>query len=270
VQTIALLNQKGGVGKTSCAHHLAGALATMGKRVLLVDNDPQASLTQGIFGPAATATLDPGATVAALYAGWDPLPSHVVKPTGFPRIDLIPGGEGATRYNVPEPHESEWRTQECLRAFLGDLPEPYDLCLIDCPPNLHLCSWAALVASNALIVPVQPEDYGAQGLDPVQRSIARVRSGPNPGIALLGFLVTMWNPRLAIHKLYDSLLREQYGPAVFTATMPYATHFKEAIAERKTIAGYKPKSAAAKAMTALAGELLERLDSKRIATGEAA
>src|SRR5919205_395596 len=76
--TIVLLNQKGGVGKTSTTHHLAGTLARMGRRVLLVDNDPQASLTQGFWGPVATAALDPGATVAALYRGLEPLPEQVV------------------------------------------------------------------------------------------------------------------------------------------------------------------------------------------------
>ncbi len=82
---------------------------------------------------------------------------------------------------------------------------------------------------------------------------------PNPGLALLGFLITMFNPRLAIHKLYDQLLREQYGSAVFETRVPYAADYKEAIAQRKPIATYKPRSASAKAMRALADELLCRL-----------
>ena len=80
---ITLLNQKGGVGKTSTTHHLAGTLAAEGRRVLLLDNDPQASLTQGFWGPVATAGLDPAATIAALYAGLDPFPEQVIRPTGI-------------------------------------------------------------------------------------------------------------------------------------------------------------------------------------------
>ena len=203
---IALLNQKGGVGKTSTCHHLAGTLAASGRRVLLLDNDPQASLTQGFWGPIATAELDPAATIAALYAGPAPFPEQVIRPAGVPGIDLVPGSKHATRYNVPEPHATPSRRSTCLRSFLEEIRDRYDLVLIDCPPNLHLCSWAALVASDHLIVPLQPEDYGAQGLGPVQESVDLVSTGPNPALRLLGFLLTMYNPRLTIHKLYETLL----------------------------------------------------------------
>ena len=80
-------------------------------------------------------------------------------------------------------------------TFLAELGDNYDLVLIDCPPNLHLCSWAALVASDYVLVPLQPEDYGAQGIADVQASISRVQSGPNPGLKLLGFLITMRSTR---------------------------------------------------------------------------
>ena len=217
---ITLLNQKGGVGKTSTTHHLAGTLAAAGRRVLLLDNDPQASLSQGFWGPVATAGLDPATTIAALYAGLEPFPEQVIRPTGIPGIDLVPGSKPATDYNVPRPYEAPAETQACLRTFLADVRGRYDLVLIDCPPNLHLCSWAALVASDHLIVPLQPEDYGAQGLGPVQESVDLVAHGPNRRINLLGFLLTMYNARLAIHKLYETLLREQYGRAVFDTASP--------------------------------------------------
>jgi chromosome partitioning protein len=256
---VSMLNQKGGVGKTSICHHLAGTLAAMGRRVLCLDNDPQASLTQGFWGPVATAALEPDSTIAALYAGLAPFPEQVIKPTGIWGIDLVPGSQRATSYNVPDPHAIASDSQICLRSFLDEVREQYDLVLIDCAPNLHLCSWAALVASDHLVVPLQAEDYGAQGLGPVQDSVALVTAGPNPRLHLLGFLLTMFNPRLAIHQLYDSLLREQYGPAVFATRIPYATDFKEAIAQRKTIAQFKPKGASAKSVKALADEMLARV-----------
>lgn len=267
---ITMLNQKGGVGKTSCTHHLAGTLAQMGRRVLLVDNDPQSSLTQGFWGPTLTRQLDPGTTVAALYAGGRPYPEQVIHPTGVPGIDLVPGCRHATDANVPRPHEADDAIQSCLRALLDEVRARYDLVFIDCPPNLHLCSWAALVASDHLIVPLQPEDYGAQGIVDVQESVARVLSGPNPDLTLLGYLITMVAPRRTVHQLYEERLRAMYGSDVFRARVPEAADFVEAIARRQPIAQYKPKGSAAKAIRALADELLTRLGARATARTEAA
>jgi chromosome partitioning protein len=258
-----MLNQKGGVGKTSCTHHLAGTLAQMGRRVLLIDNDPQSSLTQGFWGPVAARQVDPGATVAALYQGDFPFPEQVIHPTGIAGIDLVPGSRRSTSHNVPDPHLADPELQGCLRAFLEDVRERYDLVMIDCPPNLHLCSWAALVASDHLIVPLQPEDYGAQGIVDVQESVARVLAGPNPALNLLGYLITMINARKTIHRLYEEMLRERYGAAVFATVVPEAVDFVEAIAQRKPVAQFKPKGTAAKAIRTLAVEIEARLADTR-------
>ncbi len=264
---VTLLNQKGGVGKTSCTHHLAGTFAQMGRRVLLVDNDPQSSLTQGLWGPVVARQVDPGSTIAAIYAGDQPYPEQVIHPSGIPGIDLIPGSRRSTSHNVPDPHLADPEAQECLRVFLEEVRGRHDLVMIDCPPNLHLCSWAALVASDHLIVPLQPEDYGAQGIIDVTESVARVMAGPNPDLHLLGYLITMISPRKTIHRLYEETLRQRYGSDVFTAMVPEAVDFVEAIAQRKPVAQYKPKGAAAKAIRALAEELEGRLsqaDTRRI------
>jgi chromosome partitioning protein len=262
VRTITMLNQKGGVGKTSCTHHLAGALASMGKSVLLLDNDPQSSLSQGFWGPVASREIDPAETIAALYRGDRPFPDQVIKPTGIPGIDLVPGSRVATDFNVPRPHEADEETQHCLRSFLGEVAGSYDLALIDCPPNLHLCSWAALVASDYLIVPLQPEDYGAQGIIDVQESVSGVQAGPNPGLSMLGYLLTMVVPRRSIHQLYAERLKALYGPDVFDATVPEAAVFVEAIARRLPVQQYKPKCEPARAIQALAVELLARVEAK--------
>jgi chromosome partitioning protein len=253
-----MLNQKGGVGKTSTCHHLAGTLALMGRRVLLVDNDPQSSLTQGLWGPSVALSVDPAETIAAVYAG-EAMPERIVKPSGIAGVDLVPGSVRSTRHNVPVPYEADWDAQTCLREFLADVRAGYDLILIDCPPNLHLCSWAALVASDHLIVPLQPEDYGAQGIAEVQDSVSRVVAGPNPSLRLIGYLITMVQARRSIHQLYEDRLRTAYGPEVFTARVPEAAEFVEAVARRLPIAMHKPKGAPAKAIKALAEELLERI-----------
>ena len=255
---ITALNQKGGVGKTSTCHHLAGTLAQMGRRVLLVDNDPQSSLTQGLLGPSAALSLDPAETMAAVYSG-DAFPEQIIRPSGVVSVDLVPGSVHSTRHNVPLPYEADWDVQTCLRTFLAEVRDRYDLVLIDCPPNLHLCSWAALVASDFLIVPLQPEDYGAQGIADVQASVARVAAGPNAGLILLGYLITMVSPRGTVHQLYEERLRAAYGADVFEARIPEAADYVEAVARRLPIAQYKPKSAQAKAIRALAEELEARV-----------
>jgi chromosome partitioning protein len=266
---ITALNQKGGVSKTSTCHHLAGTLAQMGRRVLLVDNDPQSSLTQGLWGPSVALAVAPAETIAAVYSG-EAFPDRIVKPSGVPGVDLVPGSVHSTRHNVPIPYEAPWDAQTCLRSFLDEVRERYDLVMIDCPPNLHLCSWAALVASDYLIIPTQPEDYGAQGLADVRASAALVQSGPNPGLTLLGYLLTMVSPRRTVHQLYEERLRAAYGSDVFTTRIPEAADFVEAIARRLPIAMHKPKGTSAKAVKALAIELEERIAGKTATRTEAA
>ena len=256
---VTMLNQKGGVGKTSTCYHLAGTLAQLGRRVLLVDNDPQASLTQGFLGPQTTRQLGAAETIAAVYAQ-DAVADQVVRDVGVPGIDLLAGSRLATDYNIPNPHEADWPTQVALRDFLTDVAGHYDLVLIDCPPNLHLCSWAALIASDSLVVPLQPEDFGAQGIADVQESVDRVIGGPNPALSLLGFLITMHNARAAVHQVFEQRLRTLYGEAVFETMVPISLDFKEAIIQRKPVAQYKPRGAAAKAIKALAIELAVRLE----------
>jgi chromosome partitioning protein len=265
VAVITMLNQKGGVGKTSTCYHLAGTLAQLGRRVLLVDNDPQASLTQGFLGPQATRQLGPSESIASVYSQ-DAIVDSVIRPAGIPGIDLLPGSRHATDFNVPSPHSADWTTQTALRDFLGDVAGGYDLVLIDCPPNLHLCSWAALVASDGLVVPLQPEDFGAQGIADVQESIDRVLGGPNPALALLGFLITMHNARATVHQIFEQRLRTLYGALVFETMIPISLDFKEAIIQRKPVAQYKPRGAAAKAMKALAAELAKRQEGQGAAS----
>ena len=184
LRTVTFLNQKGGVGKTSSCFHLSAALAKTGRRVLLIDNDPQASLTQGFLGPDATRALPAERTVAALYEpGAAPLPEALIRPTGVPGVSLIAGSESATTFNkLPD---ADWpERQEGIRALVADLAGEFDLVLIDCPPNLHLCSRAALVASSWIVIPVQAEDFGSQGLGPVLRDpggAAGREPGPLPG-----------------------------------------------------------------------------------------
>jgi chromosome partitioning protein len=265
VLTVALLNQKGGVGKTSSCHHLSGTLAQMGRSVLLIDNDPQSSLTQGFFGPDVLRSLDPSRTVAALFdPGADPAPEQVIRPTPIDGVSIVPGSEHEWNYT---PRSGWGPSLPGLRDLVVSVRGEYDVALIDCPPNLGLCSWAALSASDAVIVPLQAEDYGAQGILAIRRAIAGVRESARPSLALLGYLVTMFDKRLAIHAAYEQNLRDLHGPDVFDATFPLAKDFKEAVAAWLPIGHYKPKSAASRAIRAIAEEMLARAD--RIGFGSA-
>jgi chromosome partitioning protein len=271
---VAFLNRKGGVGKTSTCHHLGGALARRGRRVLLVDADPQASLTQGLLGPDLARELRPRDTIAALFGDEaDGDASRLIRPLAIANLALLPGSGALDKYNLPEP----WRTgqdQYLLRDALNDVRGDYDLALVDCPPHVYLAAWSALVAADGVVVPLQAEDYGAQGIASLQDSIDHVRSTANPRLRLLGYLVTMYNKSLGVHTGYDRDLRAIYGDDVFAAVVPLAKDFKESVMLRVPVSSYKPKGAASKAIDALADELVGRLASPRsaaqAATGEAA
>jgi chromosome partitioning protein len=259
---VAFLNRKGGVGKTSTVHHLAGTLARRGLRVLVVDADPQASLTQGLLGPDAAEDLDPRETVAALFDESGMVePRALVRPTAFPGVSLLAGSEAAERFNDPDPWDSGMR-QFVLREALADAGEGFDHVLIDCPPHVQLWAWSALVAAHGVVVPLQAEDYGAQGLKAIRRFFARARSEANAGLSLVGYLVTMFNKALSVHVTYESYLRELHGDDVFRAVVPLAKDFKEAVTLRKPVVEHKPRSAASKAVAALAEEYLARLDAR--------
>jgi chromosome partitioning protein len=258
---ISFLNLKGGVGKTSTCHHLAGTFAQMGKRILLLDNDPQASLTQGFYGPAALGSVTAGESIAGLYdEDATPSPAALVRPTGIDGVWIIPGSPHLAVVNTTPVRE--WGPLETgLRDFLAPIRNSFDLTLVDNPPNLYLCARASLVASNYLVVPLQAEDYGAQGLGPVRSAVGAVQAGPNPGLRLAGYLVTMYDQRLAVHQSYDAILRESFGSDVFAARIPRAKDFVEAVAARTPVSHFKPRSAAAKAVKAVAEELLVRVGS---------
>ena len=261
-RTVAFLNQKGGVGKTSTVHHLGGTLANRGLKVLVVDADPQASLTQGLLGPDVAEDLDPRETIAAIFNDSCAAQARdLVRPTGFANLALLAGSEAAQHYNRPDPWDSGL-AQFTLRNALADAADGFDIVLIDCPPHIQLWAWSALVAADGVVVPLQAEDYGAQGLKAIRRSIARVQSDPNVRLALIGYLVTMYNKALSVHVTYEGYLRQLHGDDVFATMIPLAKDYKEAVTYRKPIVEHKPRSAPAKAIAALADEFLDRIDAR--------
>jgi chromosome partitioning protein len=250
---------KGGVGKTTLVHMLAGAFSLAGKKVLVLDNDPQASLSSGIFGAGAVEQMDPAVTMAAIYAGLDPLPERVIRPTNIPGVDIIPGSMAAAEFNTPHPFNAPAETQALLRDFLREARGDYEVILVDNPPNLSAATWGALIASDYCILPVIPEDYGTASLSPVLESIRLVASGPNPSIVNLGMVLTMVQPRLSVHIVFEEALREHHGDGVFEARIPMASDIKEAIFHHKPVTHHKPRGTSAKAIKALADEIIRKV-----------
>lgn len=257
--TTTVLNQKGGVGKTSTTFHLTGALSLMGKRVLVLDNDPQSSLTQVLFGAAAALAIDPAESIAAIYSD-DADPGRVIRPTCVPGLDLVAGSKAATLANVPDLDSLEPDRARVLGDFLDHVGDQYDYCLIDCPSNLQFLSYAALVASDQVLIPIVPEDLGTQGIVGVEELITRAQAEHNPGLRVVGYLLSMMTKK-GIHAIFEENLRRGYGDQIFVASIPSAAAYVEAIAHGLPINKHKPKGVPAARMGDLAVELIGRSES---------
>lgn len=254
--TICMINQKGGCGKSSTCFHLAGEFAQSGARVLLVDADPQGSLSQGFFGAELVECLGPHETLAAPFRDELPfIPETLCQPTPFDHISILRANQHLAAHNVPCPETTGLR-QFALETCLSSLTE-FDVTLIDCPPNLYACSWNALLAADFVLIPVPPEDFGTQGLRPVHQAIASAQL-LNPRLALLGHLVTRCDRRLLVHRTYEQKLRSLYGPSVLETVIPEASAYKVALACRQPVSHCDPRSKAACAMRQLALEITER------------
>ncbi|MFO0979935.1 MAG: ParA family protein [Planctomycetaceae bacterium] len=259
---VCIINQKGGCGKSSTCFHLSGAMSAHGKRVLLLDLDPQGSLTQGFLGSMATEAFPRHATSALLFDETlceSPL-SRLVRTTEFAGVSLVAANQHLAQFNAPLTEAGSLLLHK-LRSDLRSLPG-YDFVLIDCPPNLYRCSLTAMIAADGVLVPVPPEDFGTQGLRAVCQSVNAARRA-NPALCLLGYVVTRQDRRLIIHRTYENRLRRVYGDGIFHTAIPEATAFKMSLASRTPVEFDQPQSAAARAMRELSRELEERSVKRR-------
>lgn len=247
------------MGKSSTCFHLAGAYAGLGFRVLVIDADPQGSVSQGFFGSTAVEELAPEITVSTLFDeswGFSDF-SEMIHPTKFDRIHICPANQNLAQYNTPCPEKSGM-SQFTMREFIEE-QAAFDIVLIDCPPNLYRCSWTAMITSDWVVIPVNPEDFGTQGLRAVHQAVENARV-LNPSLRRLGHLVTRSDGRLLVHKAYERRLRKSYGKLVLDTLLPELSAFKLAVANRTPVEFHDTRSRAARLTRNLCREILDRTD----------
>jgi chromosome partitioning protein len=263
------VQRKGGVGRSTLLFNLAGALAKRGLRTLIVDLDPQASITKVCLTPEATDVLDPARTVVGLVGDEYGTPAKsVIVPTEIPGVELVPGSGALRKYNHPEP-EATGSFQDTLRDALDEVRDAYDAILCDTPPSLETLSWLPAVAADVAITPTPPEWLAVQELPEASRFLDRVRWARNPRLAWLGIVLTKAR-KIATHELVVKKLRDAYGGLVLDEAIPNHDAFTEWPLAGKPLAYLKPKGAPARAVDAVAGAILARVDRLRTGKGEAA
>ena len=250
--TIALANQKGGVGKTTSAVNLSVLLARAGYRVLLIDNDPQGNATSSLGIDKADLPLT---TYDILVDGLDI--SQVARDTGRPRLSIVPTTPllaGAEVELVAFPNR-----ERRLAAAIAAAQDDYDLIIIDCPPSLGLLTVNSLTAADLVIVPIQCEFLALEGVGQLITTIDLVKRQLNPDLDIIGVLMTMFDGRTRLSQMVVDEVRSFFPHRIFDTVIPRSVRLAEAPSYGQSILEYDRASRGANAYEAVAVELLQRL-----------
>ena len=248
---IAVVNQKGGVGKTTTAINLGAALAEMGHSVLLVDLDPQANSTSGLGLDPVRARLN----IYHLLTGEATVEQATI-PTSAPGMQLVPSHIDLAGAEIELATLSARESR--LRNALGSVPESIGCVIIDCPPSLGLLTLNALTAATSMLIPTQCEYFALEGLRHLLYTHQRVRSRLNPNLAIAGIVMTQFDARTTLS--WDVLreVRRSHPTHVLETLIPRNVRISEAPSHGKSVIQYDPMCRGAVAYRALAKELLER------------
>lgn len=238
-KVITVLNLKGGVGKTHAVWLFAGLCSERGHRCLCIDLDPQGNLTRNLLGDASS---QPGIELL-FHPGTDSDAAELVRNATLPHVDILPASAAVAPFDLTD--QRQWEAAD-LQLALQDAIEPlragYDYIICDCPPRLSLVSFAALVASDFLIVPLEAADWGAQGVTQVTEAAHYVRDRENPRLQLLGYLISRFKTARSYHHSYLEKLREHFGDLAFDTVIADLAGFEKSVTHAHPINLREPSS----------------------------
>lgn len=251
-KVIAFTNQKGGVGKTTSAINIASALGIMGKKVLLIDSDPQGNTSSGVGvrkSQLSSTTYD--VLIGRCSA------SAAIQYTEFKNLDIMPSTMdlAGAEFELADIEKRETR----LKSALEEVADKYDIIIIDCPPSLGMLTVNALVASDGAIIPMQCEYFSLEGLSQMMMTIKQVKRLYNPKLSLTGILVTMYNGRLNLSLQVIEEIKKYYANKLFKTTITRNVRLSEAPSFGQPIQYYDKHAKGAEAYNDVAKELLERI-----------
>lgn len=250
---IAVANQKGGVGKTTSAINLATALSATGKRVLLIDLDPQGNASTGL----GVGQAQRGRSSYHVLVGEAEIADAVIT-TRVPRLDLVPATQDLSGAEI-ELVEFDQRTHRLDQALARGRSGRWDIVLIDCPPSLGLLTINAMVAADKLLVPLQCEFFALEGLSQLLTTVERIRERFNPGLAILGVALTMYDRRNRLTDQVAADVRAVLGQVVFETVIPRNVRLSEAPSHGLPALIYDYRCSGSQAYIDLARELIARL-----------